>query len=47
MVIISVNGLVKEYQGQRMLKGIGFSVQRGEIFALLGPNGSGKTVSAP
>jgi ABC-2 type transport system ATP-binding protein len=45
MRIISVTGLVKRYGKVQALKGVSFSVDRGEIFALLGPNGSGKTTT--
>ena len=45
MSIISVTGLTKKYDKVQALKGISFSVGRGEIFALLGPNGSGKTTT--
>ncbi|MGP4062858.1 ABC transporter ATP-binding protein [Halobacillus sp. H74] len=40
---ISVEGLTKSFQDQEVLKGVDFKVQGGEIFALLGSNGSGKT----
>lgn len=45
MSIISVTGLKKKYGDVQALKGISFGVGRGEIFALLGPNGSGKTTT--
>lgn len=45
MSIISVTGLEKKYNNAPALKGISFGVGRGEIFALLGPNGSGKTTT--
>lgn len=45
MSIISVTGLEKHYGKVQALKGISFGVGRGEIFALLGPNGSGKTTT--
>ena len=45
MSIISVTGLQKKYGDVQALKGISFGVGRGEIFALLGPNGSGKTTT--
>ncbi len=43
--IIEVNGLRKAYKKLEVLKGVDFSVERGEIFALLGSNGAGKTTT--
>ncbi|MEM2561903.1 MAG: ATP-binding cassette domain-containing protein, partial [Candidatus Bathyarchaeia archaeon] len=43
MLKVEVKNLFKEYSGRQVLKGITFSVQKGEFFVLLGPNGSGKT----
>ncbi|MGL5313619.1 MAG: ABC transporter ATP-binding protein [Peptostreptococcaceae bacterium] len=40
---ISIQNISKEYKGQRVLKGISFEVEEGEIFGLLGPSGAGKT----
>ena len=40
---ISVKGLKKSFKAKEVLKGIDFEVRRGEIFALLGSNGAGKT----
>src|SRR5664280_2608320 len=40
---IHVNGLQKSYKKLHVLKGVDFEVKRGEIFALLGSNGAGKT----
>jgi len=40
---IEVKGLRKSFKTTEVLKGVDFEVQRGEIFALLGSNGAGKT----
>ncbi|SFT12780.1 ABC transporter ATP-binding protein [Paenibacillus sp. BC26] len=40
---IEVKGLRKSYKDTEVLKGVDFEVKRGEIFALLGSNGAGKT----
>jgi phospholipid/cholesterol/gamma-HCH transport system ATP-binding protein len=39
-----VRGLCKSFNGQPVLKGVGFEVKPGEIFVLMGPSGSGKSV---
>ena len=41
--IICVKELWKSYHGKEAVKGIDFSVKRGQFFALLGPNGAGKS----
>lgn len=43
--IISVKDLKKSYGSQKVLDGINFEVERGQIFALLGENGAGKTTT--
>ena len=43
--VLQVKGLKKNYGNNSVLKGIDFSVQQGEIFALLGVNGAGKTTA--
>jgi ABC-2 type transport system ATP-binding protein len=45
-VAISVKNLFKKYKRAEALRGVTFEVNRGEIFALLGPAGSGKTTLA-
>ena len=40
---IEVKGLQKSFKDTEVLKGVDFEVKRGEIFALLGSNGAGKT----
>ena len=39
-----VRGLRKGFDGQEVLQGIDFTVQPGEIFVIMGPSGSGKSV---
>ncbi len=43
MAILSVENLSKNYGHIKALKGISFSVPKGSVFGILGPNGSGKT----
>ncbi|WP_157244351.1 ABC transporter ATP-binding protein [Nonomuraea typhae] len=43
MTAIRVSGLVKRYGAFEAVKGVSFEVAEGEIFALLGRNGAGKT----
>lgn len=43
-VTVQVRGLRKSYDGLPVLKGLDFEVQRGEIFVVMGPSGSGKSV---
>jgi len=45
MRAIEVEDLVREYGDFEAVKGVSFSVKRGEIFAFLGPNGAGKTTT--
>jgi ABC-2 type transport system ATP-binding protein len=43
--VLEVKNLTKRYGQTTVVKGISFSVGPGEIFGLLGPNGSGKTTT--
>jgi ABC-2 type transport system ATP-binding protein len=43
--MIEVNQLTKRYARHEAVKGISFSVARGEIVGFLGPNGAGKTTT--
>lgn len=44
-IILEVTDLDKKYKKVHALGGISFRVERGQIFGILGPNGSGKTTT--
>jgi ABC-2 type transport system ATP-binding protein len=41
--VVEVEELGHRYNGRQALSGVSFTVRRGELFGLLGPNGGGKT----
>ena len=41
--VLKMEGIAKEYYGNRVLKGVELKVKRGEIHALMGENGAGKS----
>ena len=43
--VIEVEGLRKSFGSREVLHGIGFGVDRGEVFGVIGPNGAGKTTT--
>ncbi|MEM1305619.1 MAG: ATP-binding cassette domain-containing protein, partial [Planctomycetota bacterium] len=45
MPLLEARGLVKKYGRRRVVDGVEFEVEPGEIVGLLGPNGAGKTTS--
>src|SRR5579859_6616349 len=45
MAILEVRGLVKYYGRRKVVDGVDFDVDAGEVVGLLGPNGAGKTTS--
>jgi lipopolysaccharide export system ATP-binding protein len=45
MALLEVEGLEKIYGRRKVVKGVSFAVNPGEIVGLLGPNGAGKTTS--
>lgn len=45
MAILEVRGLVKYYGRRKVVDGVDFEVDAGEVVGLLGPNGAGKTTS--
>jgi phospholipid/cholesterol/gamma-HCH transport system ATP-binding protein len=42
--VIEFRNLVKKFNGVKILDGINFSVKKGEIFCIVGPSGTGKSV---
>jgi len=44
-VVLAVSGLRKSYGENEVVRGLDFSIARGECFGLLGPNGAGKTTT--
>src|SRR5947209_2957500 len=45
MALLEVRGLIKSYGRRRVVNGVDFEVNTGEVVGLLGPNGAGKTTS--
>jgi phospholipid/cholesterol/gamma-HCH transport system ATP-binding protein len=43
-VSVQVRDLWKSFNGQQVLRGINLEIERGEIFVIMGPSGSGKSV---
>jgi lipopolysaccharide export system ATP-binding protein len=42
---LKINGLYKQFGKKKIVKGVEFSLQTGEVVGLLGPNGAGKTTT--
>src|SRR5213593_855106 len=45
MSAVAVADLRKSYGSHQAVRGIGFTIEPGEVFGLLGPNGAGKTTT--
>lgn len=44
-IAVLASGIQKSFKDLNVLKHVDFSIEKGQIFALLGPNGSGKTTT--
>lgn len=44
-IVLEVAGLRKSYGDNEVVRGLDFTIRRGECFGLLGPNGAGKTTT--
>lgn len=42
-MVLEVQGLTKSYHQRRILDAVGFSIDAGEFFSIIGPSGSGKS----
>ena len=45
MSLIRFDNVVKKFEGREVLSGVSFSVEKGEILAVVGPSGTGKSVT--
>jgi len=43
--VVEVRKVVKSYGNRRVVDGVSFDVESGEVFGLIGPNGAGKTTT--
>lgn len=45
MSVVEISHLTKIYKNDRGIRDMSFSIEKGQVFGLLGPNGSGKTTT--
>ena len=43
MAVLEVNNLKKHFGSTDVLKGVSFSLEKGQVLAIIGPSGSGKS----
>lgn len=44
-IVLDINSLSKQYGNLAALSGVSFAIEKGSVFGILGPNGSGKTTT--
>src|SRR5580698_10270959 len=44
-MVLNIDTLFKQYGKVTALSGVSFSIEKGSVFGILGPNGSGKTTT--
>lgn len=45
MNVVTITSLTKQYKNNRGIKDLSLSIEQGQVYGLLGPNGSGKTTT--
>ena len=44
-IVLSINNLTKYYSGLCAVNNLSINIEKGSVFGILGPNGSGKTTT--